>query len=135
MGDLMRCKSSLERPSEGAVAAPETACGPSRDPGTMISGMAMARGPAMRTPAEGLRNRIRRSPLEYSNSSRLCSVMKRRSCSICSISGLANDGVDFEGFFCFMPVLEHDEIPRDAGQYFGTVGVHSDIILDANPPD
>src|SRR5713226_10252273 len=101
----------------------------------MISGKVMVRGAAITTPAEGLRSRMRRSPLEYSNSSRLCSVMKRRSCSICSISGLANDGLDFEGFFCFMPVLELDEIPRDAGQYFGSVGVHGDIIFDANPPD
>src|SRR6266852_1832366 len=135
MGDLTRCRSSVERPSAGAGTPPADACGASIEPGTIISGAAITRGAATTTPAEGLRSRIRRSPLEYSNSSRLCSVMKRRSCSICSISGLANDGGHFEGFFCFMPVLELDEIPRDAGQHFGTVGVHGHIIFDANPPD
>src|SRR5216684_2477618 len=89
----------------------------------------------MTTPVDGLRKRIRRSPREYSNSSRLCSVMNCRSSSICWISGLANAPVDFEGFFRFMPVLNLDEIPRNAGQYFGTVSVHGHIVLDANPPD
>src|SRR5882724_321385 len=89
----------------------------------------------MTTPADGLRKRIRRSPREYSNSSRLCSVMNCRSSSICWISGLANAPVDFEGFFRFMPVLNLDEIPRNAGQYLGTVSVHGHIVLDANSPD
>jgi hypothetical protein len=34
-----------------------------------------------------------------------------------------------------MPVLELDEIPRCAGQYFRTVGVNGDIIFNPNPPD
>ena len=34
-----------------------------------------------------------------------------------------------------MPVLELDEIPRNAGQYLGTVGVHRHIVFNANPPD
>src|SRR5882672_7432221 len=89
----------------------------------------------MTTPADGLRKRIRRSPREYSNSSRLCSVMNCRSSSICWISGLANAPVDFEGFFRFMPVLDLDEIPRNAGQYFGSLSVHGHIVFDADPPD
>src|SRR6266481_3762853 len=87
------------------------------------------------TVCDGFRRRIRRSPREYSNSSRLCSVMNCRSSSICWISGLANASVDFEGFFRFMPVLNLDEIPRNAGQYFGTISVHSYIVFDANSPD
>src|SRR6267378_122904 len=87
------------------------------------------------TVCDGLRKRMRRSPREYSNSSRLCSVMNCRSSSICWISGLANAPVDFEGFFRFMPILELDEIPRNAGQYFGTVSVHGHIVFDANSPD
>src|SRR4029077_14054539 len=79
--------------------------------------------------------RMRRSPREYSNSSRLCSVMNCRSSSTRWICGLANAPVDFEDFFCFMPVLELDEIPRNAGQYFGTVSVHGHVVFDANPPD
>src|ERR1700682_1454196 len=87
------------------------------------------------TVCDGFRKRIRRSPREYSNSSRLCSVMNCRSSSICWISGLANAPVDFEGFFRFMPALDLDEIPRNAGQYFGTVSVHGNIVFDANSPD
>jgi len=34
-----------------------------------------------------------------------------------------------------MPVLNLDEIPRCAGQYFRAAGVNGDIILDANPSD
>ena len=34
-----------------------------------------------------------------------------------------------------MPVLELDEIPRNAGQYFGTVSVHGHIVFDANSPN
>jgi len=34
-----------------------------------------------------------------------------------------------------MPVLELNEIPRCAGQYFRASGVNGDIILNANPAD
>src|SRR6266446_6808771 len=86
--------------------------------------------------ADGFRSRIRRSPREYSNSSKLCSVINRRSCSICCTSGLAIDWLflGFEGCLGFMPVSELDEIPRGAGQYFGFSGVHGYIVLDANAP-
>src|SRR5277367_5877469 len=71
----------------------------------MISGTPIDR-PYIGTPAEGFFSRIFRSPREYSNSSRLCSLIKRRSCSICWTSGLAMEELsdDFEGCFRFMPV-------------------------------
>ena len=34
-----------------------------------------------------------------------------------------------------MPVLKFDEIPRRAGQYFGTISMHDNIIFNPNPPD
>jgi hypothetical protein len=34
-----------------------------------------------------------------------------------------------------MPVLELNEIPRCAGQYFRASGVNGDIVLNANPAD
>src|SRR5216684_259623 len=135
MGDLTKCRSSVERPSAGAGTPPADACGASTEPGTIISGAAITRGAATTTPAEVLRSRICRSPLEYSNSSRLCSVMNWKSCSICSISGLANDGLDLLGFLRFMPVLDLYEIPRCAGQYFRTVSLNGDVVLDANSSD
>src|SRR5579863_7085640 len=96
----------------------------------------MTRGAAaMTTLVDGFLSRMRKSPLEYSNSSRLCSPMKRRSCSICSISGFANEPLGFEGFLRFMPLSKLDEIPRSAGQYFGSVCVHGDVVFNANPTD
>ena len=67
--------------------------------------------------ALGFLSRMRRSPLEYSNSSRLCSLMNRSNCSICPISGFANDGLPlaFDGFSRFMPFSDFDEIPLYAG--------------------
>src|SRR6476661_594399 len=135
MGDLTMWRSSAGRVSGGGTAAPAAAEGAS--PGLEAECSAGA-GPLpaeTTTVCDGFRKRIRRSPREYSNSSRLCSVMNCRSSSICWISGLANAPVDFEGFLRFMPVLELDEIPRNAGQYFGTVSVHGHIVFDANSPD
>src|ERR1700674_4089425 len=103
MGDLTRCKSSVDRASEAAAADSVEHRLLSSEPGTIISGADTDRT-ATRAPAEGFRKRMRKSPREYSNSSRLCSLMNRRSCSIFWISGLANDGLDFEGFLRFMPV-------------------------------
>src|SRR5882762_1262934 len=125
------CRSSLGRASAWGVAAGGAAPGL----GAANSWGAGSLPEATTTVCDGLRRRMRRSPREYSNSSRLCSVMNCRSSSICWISGLANAPVDFEGFFRFMPVLELDEIPRNAGQYFGTVSVHGHIVFDANSPD
>ncbi len=34
-----------------------------------------------------------------------------------------------------MPALDLDEIPRCAGQYFRSVGVHCNIIFNTNSPD
>jgi hypothetical protein len=34
-----------------------------------------------------------------------------------------------------MPALDFDEIPRCAGQYFRSVGVHGNIIFNANSTD
>jgi hypothetical protein len=63
--------------------------------------------------------------------------MKRKSCSTCWISGLSNDGLadDFEGFFRFMPVSELDKIPRNAGNYFGSVCEDGNVVFDPNSPD
>src|SRR5260370_12723166 len=135
MGDLTRYKSSLERPSAAPGTLSAEVSGFCTEPGTIISGAATAREAPTTAPADGLRSRMLRSPREYSNSSRLCSVMNWRSCSICWISGLANDGLDFVGFLRFMPVLNLDEIPRCAGQYFRSVSMHDHIIFDANPPN
>src|SRR5271170_6968798 len=124
MGDLTRCRSSVALGSAAAGVLGEAAAGLSgTTPGTIISGTPIDRE-YMGTPVEGFFSRIFRSPREYSNSSRLCSVIKRRSCSICWTSGLAMDDASaaFEGrlgCFRFMPVLKLDEIPRYAGQYFG----------------
>src|SRR2546423_9476134 len=110
MGDLTKCKSSEERGLSVAGAAGEAGAeaGDARDwvcgeaPATIISGTEIWR---IALP-EGFFRRILRSPWAYSNSSRLCSVMKRRSCSICSISVFANAelAADLEGFLGFMPV-------------------------------
>src|SRR6267378_138773 len=124
-------RSSAGRASECDAAAG----GASPGLGAENSAGARPRPEETTTVCDGLRKRMRRSPREYSNSSRLCSVMNCRSSSICWISGLANAPVDFEGFFRFMPVLDLDEIPRNAGQYFGTVSVHGHIVFDANSPD
>src|SRR5580693_1420806 len=88
-------------------------------------------------PADGFFSLIRKSPREYSNSSRLCSLIKRRSCSICWTSGLAMEELSFafEGCFRFMPVSKLDEIPRYAGQYFRIPWVHGNVIFNANASD
>src|SRR5262249_47159245 len=69
------------------------------------------------------------SPREYSNSSRLCSLIKRMSCSNCSISGFASDGLVafLAGFLDFMPVSDLNEIPRKAGQYLRAPSIHPNI--------
>src|SRR5579859_563345 len=102
----------------------------------MISGAPMDRG-IIGMPTEGFFSRIRRSPLEYSNSSRLCSLMKRSNCSICWTSGLSivELSFTFEGCLRFMPVSELDEIPRYAGQNFRHPGFHGDVIFDAYTPN
>src|ERR1700687_5342027 len=135
MGDLTKCRSSLDRASLDPAAAALELWPASPEPVSMVSEAALPRGAATAAPIKGFRRRIRRSPLEYSNSSRLCSVMNCKSCSICWISGLANAEPDFEGFLRFMPVLDLDEIPRNAGQYFGSVSVHGHIVFDADTPD
>src|ERR1700688_4014773 len=116
MGDLIRCKSSLLRPS----APPAEACWLELadvfdpPPSTIISGAYPLRDCCTTTPLDGLRKRIRRSPREYSNSSRLCSVMNCNSCSICFNSGVAKLSApllaalladDFEVFLRVMPVV------------------------------
>src|SRR5271170_7937057 len=137
MGDLTRCRSSVALGSAAAGVLGEAAAGLSgTTPGTIISGTPIDRE-YMGTPADGFFSRIFRSPREYSNSSRLCSLIKQRSCSICWTSGLAMEELStaFEGCFRFMPVSELDEIPRYAGQYFGIPCVHGDVIFNAYSPD
>src|SRR5277367_4608559 len=109
--------SSVARGSAAEGAPDEAAAGLSGTaPGTMISGTPIDRE-YIGTPADGFFNLIFRSPREYSNSSRLCSLIKRRSCSICWTSGLAIEELSaaFEGCLRFMPVLELNKIPRNAG--------------------
>jgi len=54
-------------------------------------------------------------PLEYSNSSRLCSLMNRQLFNL-PISGFANDGLhSLSTAFRFMPFSDFDEIPLNAG--------------------
>src|SRR4029077_17763051 len=117
MGDLIRCKSSLLRPS----ALPTEPCVfglpevPDAPAATIISGVYPLRDGCGTTPLEGLRKRIRRSPREYSNFSRLCSRMNCNSCAICFNSGVAKlsaalsdpflDGW-FEVFLRVMPVVK-----------------------------
>src|SRR5256885_15377650 len=140
MGDLTKCKSSEERAPSRAGGAGDGPGEPTdgevngeADPATIISGSVTCLGP---TP-EGFFKRIFKSPWEYSNSSRLCSVMKRSSCSICSISGFANGelAAGFEGFLGFMPLLDLNKIPRNAGEYFTSLGVHGHVVFDTNPPN
>src|SRR4029077_4363821 len=137
MGDLTKCKSSVARGSGVAGALwEEGACLSDAAPGTRISGTPMGRV-YIGMPADGFFNLIFRSPREYSNSSKLCSLIKRRSCSICWTSGLAMEELSagFEGCFRFIPVSTLGEIPRYAGQYFGIPRVQSDVIFDANSPN
>ena len=63
--------------------------------------------------------------------------MNCNNCSICPISGLANDVLPlvFDGFFRFMPFSEFDEIPLYAGEDFVSRGVHCNVILDPNAAD
>src|SRR5579883_282327 len=63
--------------------------------------------------------------------------MKRISCSIWSISGLASDGValGLEDCLRFMPFLEFDEIPRQAGQNFAALLVHCNVVFDSDAAD
>src|ERR1700676_212165 len=139
MGDFTKCISSVERPLSGAGVGTEAAgAEPAkvRDSvavATIISGMEAR----VMAPADGFFSRIRKSPCEYSNSSRLCSLMKRSNCSICPISGLANDGLPlaFDRFLLFMPFSEFDEIPLDAGQDFASSGMHYHAIFDPDSPD
>src|SRR5215469_4914896 len=43
---------------------------------------------------------------------------------------------DFKGFLRFILfVLELDEIPRGAGQYFRTLFMHRYVVFDPDPPD
>src|SRR6476661_7480269 len=139
MGDFTKCRSSLGRDSAAGVAAPaDELVEAARGPATMISGADSARGPAITDPDDGFFNRIRRSPREYSNSSRLCSDIVFRSRSICAISGSAADPLplDFKGFLRFIRfVLELYEIPRGAGQDFGMFLMYRDVILNPNAPD
>src|SRR5215469_2783016 len=141
MGDLTRNRSSPPLTSASAAAAPPLCVpavpGPAGDaagtaPGTMISAEGL--GAATTVAVPGFFSRMRKSPREYSNSSRLCSLMKRSNCSICPISGLANDplSVVFDGFFRFMPILKFDEIPRDAGQHFTAPNAYCHIIFYTN---
>ena len=41
----------------------------------------------------------------------------------------------FEGCLRFMPLSKLDEIPRYAGQYFRFIGMHGNVIFNANSPD
>src|SRR5664279_4293173 len=132
MGDFTRCRSSPPRTS--AVASDPAVVSPAGTSaaGTMISAACL--GAAISGAALGFLSRIFRSPLEYSNSSRLCSLMKRSNCSICPISGVANDelALDFDGFFRFMPLSDLDEIPLYAGEDFIAPGLHCNDILNAD---
>src|SRR4029077_11379294 len=38
-------------------------------------------------------------------------------------------------FFRFMPVLELDKIPRDAGNHFCSVSMYDNVVLNPNSPD
>src|SRR5437868_11245302 len=139
MGDFTKCRSSADRDSGAGAGAEGTAGagGAAAGPGTMISGAANIRCPATETAGDGFFNRIRKSPREYSNSSRLCSLMTCRSCSMCSSSVLANFefALGAEGFLGLMPVLNLYKVPREAGQHFRTLGVHHNVIFNANPAD
>src|SRR5260370_2000592 len=141
MGDFTKCNSSVERPLSGAGEGAEPAGaepGKARDSvaaATIISGVEFR---SMATAfADGFFSRIFRSPCAYSNSSKLCSVMKRSSCSICWISVFAKrDSADvLEGFFGFMLALDLSKIPRKTGEYFRPICAHSHVILDANAPN
>ncbi len=104
----------------------------------MISGIAAVLGAASSAPAEGFFSRIRSSPREYSNSSKLCSDIVFRSFSICSMSGPADDPppLDLEAFLRFIRfVLELYEIPRGAGQYFATPFMHHDVVFNPDSPN
>src|SRR5215475_6507870 len=98
----------------------------------MISGAGTARGATITGAADGFFSRIRRSPCEYSNSSRLCSLMNFSNCSICWSSEFANIvwAAGFGDSLRFMPVLYLNKIPRNAGQHFGSIFVHGNIVFD-----
>src|ERR1700739_2887335 len=89
--------------TDGAVTAAEPVA-EDNAPATMISGRAFDLAAVNTVPGEGFFNRMRRSPREYSNSSRLCSAMVFRSCSIWSMSGPAGDPppLDFTPFLRFI---------------------------------
>src|ERR1700745_3694612 len=145
--------------TDGAVTAAEPVA-EDNAPATMISGRAFDLAAVNTVPVEGFFNRMRRSPREYSNSSRLCAAMVFRSCSIWSMSGPAVDPpqLDFTPFLRFIftsgfvkqtpkpaspegcktnpgktqIVLELNEIPRGAGQNFVTPLLHRDVVFDSN---
>src|SRR5258708_19968635 len=141
MGDFTKCNSSVERPLSGAGEGADPAGaepGKARDSvgaATIISGVEFR---SMVTAfVDGFFSRIFRSPCAYSNSSKLCSVMKRSSCSICWISVFAKrDSADvLEGFFGFMLALDLYKIPRKTGESFLPICAHRHVILDPNPPN
>src|ERR1700724_421436 len=102
--------SSAGRASECGAAAPDATGGASPGLGENSEGAGPLPEDPTTTVCDGFRQRIRRSSREYSNSSRLCSVMYCRRSSLWWLSGLANAPIDFEGFFRFMPALDLDEI-------------------------
>src|SRR5262249_9449220 len=87
MGDFTRWRSSDARDSTGEEVGAAAAGAAGAAPATIISGSETILGAASTTFAEGFLMRIRKSLREYSNSSRLCSDIVRRICSICSNSG------------------------------------------------
>src|SRR5712675_2263538 len=91
MGDFTRCKSSVDRGSGAERVAAPAPVDEDDAPATMISGKLLALGAVNTAPDEGFFSLIRRPPREYSNSSRLCSVMIFRSSSIWSMSGPTDD--------------------------------------------
>src|SRR5271165_3349512 len=135
MGDFTRNRSSPPRNSASAIASALCAAGAATAPGTMISAAGLATATIWFAP--GFFSRMRKSPREYSNSSRLCSLMNRSNCSICPISGFANyePPLDFFDFFRFMPLLEFDEIPLDAGQNFTALGANCNVVFYPNATD
>src|SRR5260370_20338180 len=139
MGDFTKCNSSVERPLAGAGEGADPAGaepGKARDSvaaATIISGVEFR---SMATAfADGFFRRIFRSPCAYSNSSKLCSVMKRSSCSICWISVFAkrDSAAVLQGFFGFMLALDLYKIPRKTPEYFRPICASSPPILDPNP--
>src|SRR5207342_3281772 len=101
------CLDSITGAAEDAVGADAALPDGFVAPATIISGADIARVVVMAAPDDGFFSLIRKSPREYSNSSRLCSAMVFRSCSIWSISGLTDGPLadDFEGFLRFIRFL------------------------------